>query len=94
MNKGNIKIVTKGVEEHGDIPGESWYGWQVINIPSEWFEREEWEFELGDLLGISVWSGAPGQTFRDAPLFSVDTYQRYHKDRTNVLITQHGGLDI
>ena len=94
MDIDEIKTVTKGLEEHGDMVGESWYGWWVVDIPSKWLTIEEWENELAYELGIVADSGVPGQQFRDIPVFSVDTYQKYHKDRTNVLITQRGGLDI
>ena len=44
MDESEVKTITKGAEDHGPIPGESWYGWMVINIPTEWTEQEEWEY--------------------------------------------------
>ena len=93
MDRANIAVVTKGVEEHGPIPGESWYGWQVINIPREWIEQEDWQYAIADALNIAGWYGDPGQLFREAPCFSVDTSSQ-NRERVNVLITQFGGLDI
>ena len=94
MDINDIKTITKGLEEYGDMTGEEWYGWMVVNIPSEYLTREEWKSELVYTLGIDAQDGDPGGPYRDLPVFSIDTYQHHHKDRTNVLITQRGGLDI
>ena len=94
MDKSDIKTIAKGVEEHGDIPGESWYGWMIVEVPSDWLNLNEWQNELGEILGLWAGNNGPGRAFRDIPMFNVNTYQQRNKRRTNVLITQMGGLDV
>ena len=94
MDKSDVKVINKGVENHGTITNESWYGWMIVEVPSEYLNLNEWQNELGHILDLWAGNTGPGRAFRDIPHFTVDTYQRYRKDRTNILITQMGGLDV
>jgi len=94
MDKSDIKIINKGLHEFGNIPGESWYGWMVVEVPSDWLNRETWQEDIGWALDLWAGNTGPGRAFRNPPSFLVDTYSRYHQDRTTILIKQMGGLDV